>query len=858
MADPKQPKVTEADLKLEKKHAEQLSKLIRQNKEETRTIESNTDALESNLRSRRKLLKTQGDEMKADEKEMKLLSGLTKEHEKLGDSIRDVEESAKRQKTTLEKTATAVNLLGKAYNTLKLGYKAYVILNYDAIRASNMMMRTLRTDMPKGAMQTQKAINDLAEKYEKLRHVTTDVATKYVVAWDDAAKDVNAIIETLGIDLAQADDRAIARVSKLQERMYAMRTLTGQSVEEQLRNADEAVAAFGATAEQFQDNMEQVAKAPFALRKNLGLSYAAALKYKDLLRGPGFLKSVQELTKSMDDQKNSVQNVAKAYGFAAQEAIKFGLSQKSAQQYAAKVTKGLLGAASETGSALNVQDYLTGQAVESRVQDMLKKQGREKTVENITAEFGERAGTNVGDLRKKVAAGGDEGKQAEQQLADLTKQASRWVGLIAEGTEANRGAIGSQFAGTEMGIQARLEAAMKTPAFSEALSGKSVAGLEGSRLIAEQVLGVKELTQDQVLVFQEMLNSTKGQPEALAKKIKGFGEEIKKGGELSKEERDAAEAIERQKKMAEIPDTLAKNALGPKGALVDVATQQLNQLIEIHKAIAEYSPGLAGAVAGGGGVLLAGAAGIMIGKSITDALQKAEEERNNKQNAAGASAWELEKKIRSGTATDEDLKQARKLAADQANQVSNYKMTGVDAAKAGGGFTDVLEGEVNRFRQMAGKLGFSNEEEINKRAASNAAALRQALGDDQNAKLKEAAPHATGLPYVPYDDYLARLHKGEAVLTRKQNEDNRSLDVAGIQKLVTATTKQAPQDRRGMMPANNQSSGALEGAGQPNIGQGKLTGRLQVQNGNLVLVMEDAVGAVAQLVEQGKQPSPFG
>ncbi len=29
--------------------------------------------------------------------------------------------------------------------------------------------------------------------------------------------------------------------------------------------------------------------------------------------------------------------------------------------------------------------------------------------------------------------------------------------------------------------------------------------------------------------------------------------------------------------------------------------------------------------------------------------------------------------------------------------------------------------------------------------------------------------HANGLPFVPYDNYLARLHKGERVLTANQN-----------------------------------------------------------------------------------------
>lgn len=41
-------------------------------------------------------------------------------------------------------------------------------------------------------------------------------------------------------------------------------------------------------------------------------------------------------------------------------------------------------------------------------------------------------------------------------------------------------------------------------------------------------------------------------------------------------------------------------------------------------------------------------------------------------------------------------------------------------------------------------------------------------------------PHASGLHYVPYDNYPARLHRGEMVLTRKDAEDYRAENGGGI------------------------------------------------------------------------------
>ena len=57
-------------------------------------------------------------------------------------------------------------------------------------------------------------------------------------------------------------------------------------------------------------------------------------------------------------------------------------------------------------------------------------------------------------------------------------------------------------------------------------------------------------------------------------------------------------------------------------------------------------------------------------------------------------------------------------------------------------------------------------------------------------KAAKPASHATGLNYVPHDNYLANLHKGEAVLTAKASEEYRALggDKDRVPRMVTNNT----------------------------------------------------------------------
>ena len=80
--------------------------------------------------------------------------------------------------------------------------------------------------------------------------------------------------------------------------------------------------------------------------------------------------------------------------------------------------------------------------------------------------------------------------------------------------------------------------------------------------------------------------------------------------------------------------------------------------------------------------------------------------------------------------------------------------------------------------------------EIEEQANRTAQALNYAFSGGGGGPLTEVSyPHAYGLPYVPYDDYPARLHRGEMVLTRNEAEQYRGQSAGtgyDLKKLVKA------------------------------------------------------------------------
>ena len=102
-------------------------------------------------------------------------------------------------------------------------------------------------------------------------------------------------------------------------------------------------------------------------------------------------------------------------------------------------------------------------------------------------------------------------------------------------------------------------------------------------------------------------------------------------------------------------------------------------------------------------------------------------------------------------------------------------------AANGGEVLSKVEGiisAVNSLIGMSGSYNFDIKHTVTTVQQMTPAQTRTALGTalgalfgTSSSSTDEASGHATGLDYVPYNDYYARLHEGEAVLTKQEATD---------------------------------------------------------------------------------------
>lgn len=128
---------------------------------------------------------------------------------------------------------------------------------------------------------------------------------------------------------------------------------------------------------------------------------------------------------------------------------------------------------------------------------------------------------------------------------------------------------------------------------------------------------------------------------------------------------------------------------------------------------------------------------------------------------------EMQQKIQEITGALAQNTTAEEEAGKLANRIENSfdTLNGYDIGEAfakgiGNGINSTMDYVVKKASQLAEKA---------KASASSKTQTTQAT--------KSTLPgHKSGLDYVPYDDYIARLHKGERVLTAKENKQLMSLE----------------------------------------------------------------------------------
>ncbi len=110
--------------------------------------------------------------------------------------------------------------------------------------------------------------------------------------------------------------------------------------------------------------------------------------------------------------------------------------------------------------------------------------------------------------------------------------------------------------------------------------------------------------------------------------------------------------------------------------------------------------------------------------------------------------------------------------------------------------TDAQLGAIDWYTRIALSQGFQ-------------AAVEQ-IGKDAHAyaTAHPMASHATGLDYVPYDNYQAKLHQGEMVLTQGQATDFRQFGTAGMGSLV-AEIKALREEVRTLRAEQKEQTGAV-------------------------------------------------
>jgi len=822
---------------------------------------------------------------KATENLDKSTKELSRAEKDLGKDLQATDKRFQQHSKTLEKARKAYEVAKQGVQILQTAFKGYTVLQYDAIKASQLMTHQMGREMPKTAAEAEKRMSKLTKTYKVFRTEAMQIGKDFRVNYAEVEQHGAMMLKRFNLTLEDLNEVTAKNGSDILRRMYATRVATGASIEEQLDRMEHAVSTLGQTIEQNQSEFEMLSSFADRMAKDLDPATRELNKFRIFIR-TDFVRTLKELQQQNWAAGASAEQIGKHYVWATKMAIEFGASQQTAHEWATRFTGGLMGAGSKTG--LNVMDWMAGREIAGDLEGMSQ--------EDIAKQFAGKAGVDIAELAKIKDLDTDEGRKAKAQYDRFMSQAQNVMDALERGSVADTGFIQSLMAGTDLGIKSKIDAVKNNPAFSNLMAGTSGAGAPGADLMASQLLGIENATAEQVAMTMRAWNKYSGDSDKMVAEIQKIAAETKESGEAAKEGAKATEgaaAIAKQQNLPKALETALANFFGPNAQLFGIAATMGKDIASLLLVMGGRSllggggaggvggaagkgAGLVGSALGTGGKVVGGGAGGaarglmaggsklgVVGIAITTAVVsflatskmlekfwKHSDKGTEEGLTASLSAREIANKVQTGELTADEAKaQLNKMREDaeaSSSKTGMLKAFASDYHRVATSIPRWLMAEEKNPLDVLGdviarqsKLGTLHAtERFGDQDRTHGESLLEEI-EKSETRIGNLPKHAAGLDSVPYDNYLAMLHKGEKVLPPAPSASILE-EMLGIKGAKPGAGTDAIAAALGM------------GVSQGNAPkEGKLRGEAKVVGDKLVIVVSDASDAMMKLMSQG-------
>lgn len=269
---------------------------------------------------------------------------------------------------------------------------------------------------------------------------------KLGIAYNDAEGEVDkltqAIVEQGRVDITAP--RAVSQVTDLADRLMFLKyrgVEAGQGLDFVTERSKLTGQSFAQSADELQYFTQQADVLKEAVKKmNRDVRLSGFTIRED------FVRAMMEASRQFQSQITDINNVAAAYGYAAKEAMKYGLAAKGQEKIAQAFTQALF---TEREDAFT---FMAGQRVSAQVQGQIaavRKELKGQDESSIREEITRRVGSEIFGFRP-----GDLGDEQRAQIEELVS-AAREGGLGAVD-------VGNMAAFTKSGIRAKLDSIQDT------------------------------------------------------------------------------------------------------------------------------------------------------------------------------------------------------------------------------------------------------------------------------------------------------------------------------------------------------------------------------------------------------------